>query len=173
MIWRRRKSIVDVRQQVWFGLEMVFVGLGFIILSAFLIFIPPMSDWFGETTPDWLLAEMSRAIFVKWPMIVVALAVLFVVGVLMAHRLAGPMKGLYGVLSSWLGGDRKARVRFRRYDYLLPMKEPLNEFLESQQRIVDGAEDLATSVSGGADASVTKKKADALLDLLKRPEGTP
>jgi methyl-accepting chemotaxis protein len=173
MVWRRRQSIVDLRQQVWFGLELVFLGLGFIFLSAFLIFIPPMSDWFGETTADWLLAEMARAVFVKWPMVLVAFAVLFVVGVLMAHRLAGPMKGLNGVLSAWMRGDRKSRVRFRRYDYLLPMMSPLNTFLESQEKILGGAEDLAQSVVTGGDSSASKKKAEALLELLKGAERNP
>lgn len=174
MIWRRRKSVVNPRQQIWFGLEVVFVAVGFVILCGFLLFIPPMSHWLGgDESGGWLFEELNRVVLMKWPMVFLALIVLFVIGVLMAHRLAGPMRGFAGVLSAWRKGDRKARVRFRRYDYLLPMMEPLNTFLETQEKISDQAQDLAQSVVSGACSADLKKKAENLLGLLKSPAGDP
>ena len=91
MVWRRRKSVVNPRQQIWFGLEVVFAAFGFVILCAYLLFVPPMSDWFGgDETGGRLFDEVIRFLLIKWPMICVAGVVLFVIGVLMAHRLAGP-----------------------------------------------------------------------------------
>jgi methyl-accepting chemotaxis protein len=170
MIWRRRKSVVDPKQQIWFGLEIVFVAVGFIILCAFLLFVPPMSDWLGgDQTGGMLFDDLNRFLLIKWPMICVAAVVLFVIGVLMAHRLSGPMKGLGAVLSAWASGDRKARVHFRRYDYILPMMEPLNAFLDGQEQMAAQASDLAQSVVRGANAAETKKKAEDLIALLKKP----
>ncbi|MFH1262607.1 MAG: methyl-accepting chemotaxis protein [Pseudomonadota bacterium] len=162
---------MNPRQQIWFGLEVVFVAIGFIILCAFLLFVPPMSDWFGEESAPWLLDELNRTILIKWPLMFVAMIVLFIIGVLMAHRLAGPMQGLSNVLSAWMEGDRSARVRFRKYDYLLPMREPLNHFLETEENVVTQAQELARSVIAGNDSTGAKPKAEELLALLKRPDG--
>jgi hypothetical protein len=173
MIWRRRRSVVSPRQQIWFGLEVVFATLGFIILCAFLLFVPPMSDWFGgEGVSPWLFDELNRFIFAKWPMVCVALVVLFVIGVVMAHRLSGPMLGLRKVISAWLNGDRKARVYFRKYDYLLPLKGPINLFLDRQEEILNRAQGLAEGVRTGLPADELKQKAEDLLTAMKPPEGT-
>ncbi len=47
MIWRRRQSVVDFQQQMKFALEVVAASIGFVVLSLFLLFVPPMSGWFG------------------------------------------------------------------------------------------------------------------------------
>ena len=86
----------------------------------------------------------------------------------MAPRWAGPMRGFEHVIAAWKNGDRKARVRFRRYDYLLPMMEPLNAFLESQEKLSDQAVDLAQSVMSDAPPADLKIKAQTLLAAMEQ-----
>src|SRR6266481_6242321 len=98
MVWRRRKSVVNLRQQLWFALELTAVAIGFNFLCAFFLFVPPFSDLIGGETPEWLLTELQKMIFLKWPMIMIALLVLVVIGVLMSHRMWGPLYGLERVI---------------------------------------------------------------------------
>ena len=129
-----------------------------------------MGDWFGyDESSGRLLDELNRTVLFKWPAILIALIVLFVIGVLMAHRLAGPMQGLDAVISAWKKGDRKARVHFRRYDYLLPMKDPLNSFLDCQEEFSERTRDLAESVMDGAPCADLKIKAQILLTEMEQP----
>jgi hypothetical protein len=148
MFWRRRKSVVNIRQQVWFGLELVVVAIGFVILCAFLLFIFPLGNWFGGEVDPALLEQLMKLVFVKWPLIMLALGVLFVMGVLMSHRLAGPLFGLEKTISAWREGDRTSRVRFRKYDYLISVMKPLNDFFDDEQRKWADVEALAKDIPG-------------------------
>ena len=57
MKWRRRKSVVNFRQQIWFSLELVAVAFGFVIICAFFLFIP------GDLNSQALLDDFVMYVF--------------------------------------------------------------------------------------------------------------
>lgn len=147
MRWRRKQSVTNPRQQIWFGLEVVAIALGFVLLCAFVLFIPPMSDLIATDTPsEQVLEVFITFVLQKWIMVLLAMLILFVMGVLMAHRLYGPLFGLDKALRSWMAGDRKARVYFRKYDFLLPAKEVMNQFLSKEEDRLKRIEEVATAM---------------------------
>jgi methyl-accepting chemotaxis protein len=98
------------------------------------------------------------------------------VGILLGHRIWGPLYQLDRVLGSWTNGDRKARVRFRKYDYLLPVERSLNEFLDLQQSLLDGVEKRAKEIeedlkAGHADQAA--EKARNLISIAQRRKDAP
>ena len=171
MVWRRRKSFVKPRQQIWFGLELVVVAIGFIILAAFLLFVPPMSELMGDTESNArVLEDLIKIVLLEWPLVTVAMLVLFIIGLLMSHRLAGPLFGLEKVIADWSRGDRTARVRFRKYDYLLSLKEPLNSFFDQEEQLLKQVEGVAQEIATHSTDESARKKAGELLSLIKKNE---
>jgi methyl-accepting chemotaxis protein len=173
MMWRRRKSIVNPKQQAWFGLEMVVIAIAFNVLCAFLLFIPPMSDLFGgsEGSAE-LLTSLTDVVLLKWPLIVLALAVMWAFGVLMSNRLAGPLIGLERVFRSWMAGDRSARAHFRKYDYLLSVQSTINALLDQQEGLLKQAGEIASGIEQMSADPALKQKAAELKALLA-PKSNP
>ena len=176
MMWRRKQSIVNFRAQFWFALELLVIAIGFDILCAFFFFVPPFNEMFdGGKTSEWLFRELQAVIFTKWPLIMVAMVIFVIIGILLAHRLWGPLFGLTRVAQRWKEGDRSARVYFRKYDYLLPVKAPLNEFFDAEELLIQKVESLAREIEGDAskgDSESVKKKATELLALVGKKEKT-
>ncbi|HLG20429.1 MAG TPA: hypothetical protein VI895_11525 [Bdellovibrionota bacterium] len=171
MMWRRRKSVVNFRQQVWFALELVAVTLGFVMLCAFFLFVPPLSYLFeGEESTAWVLDALLRVVFMKWPVVMAALAVWFGIGLLMSHRLSGPLYGLDRTLLSWKKGDRSARVRFRKYDYLLPAKDSLNSFFDRQENLFLEVQAVLESIEKSGAGEANRKSVSDLLAKIKKTE---
>ncbi len=168
MRWRRRKSIVNHRQQIWFGLEVLVIGLGFILLCAFLLFIPPMSDLFVTDIPsDQMFELIGTFVLQKWLMMLVAMGILFLMGMLMAHRFAGPLIGLDKVLRTWMAGDWSARVNFRKYDYILPAKEVINEFLSKEEERLKRIEELAKLIETEGNSEIIKSSGREILKITR------
>ena len=60
----------------------------------------------------------------------------------MSLRLSGAMFSLNKTLQKWKIGNRAARVKFRQYDYILSMQDPLNDFLEAQDSMLQRIETI-------------------------------
>ncbi|MFH1018977.1 MAG: methyl-accepting chemotaxis protein [Pseudomonadota bacterium] len=167
MMWRRRKSIVNPRQQMWFGLEVVVIAIAFNVLCGFLLFIPPMSDLWGDPGQTArVYRSLTEVVLLKWPLVMLALLVMWAFGVLMSNRLAGPLIGLERVLRAWRAGDRTARVRFRKYDYLLPVKDSLNATLDQQEALLKQAGELADGIEKASSDPAVRAKVTELKSLL-------
>jgi methyl-accepting chemotaxis protein len=177
MQWRRRRSLVNAKQQIWYAVELIIVGIAFVILCAFLLFVPPFNNLLGTVDLAAKVFDgLTRLLFFNWPMIVVAFVLFGLVGILLGHRIWGPLYQLDRVLGSWTNGDRKARVRFRKYDYLLPVENSLNEFLDLQQSILDGVEKRAKEIeedlkAGHADQAA--EKARNLISIAQQRKDAP
>ena len=177
MQWRRRRSLVNAKQQIWYAVELIIVGIAFVILCAFLLFVPPFNNLLGTVDLAAKVFDgLTRLLFFNWPMIVVAFVLFGLVGILLGHRIWGPLYQLDRVLGSWTNGDRKARVRFRKYDYLLPVERSLNEFLDLQQSLLDGVEKRAKEIeedlkAGHADQAA--EKARNLISIAQRRKDAP
>lgn len=63
-------------------------------------------------------------------LIVLVAGVMFVSSVKISHRIAGPTTGIRNTLQAVRGGDRSRRVTLRKGDFLLPLANELNEFLD-------------------------------------------
>ena len=172
MRWRRRKSLVNVKQQIWFAFELIIVGISFVILCAFLLFVPPFNNVLGTgELAGKVLDNLSRLIFLNWPMIMGAIVAFGMVGVLLSHRLWGPLYQLERVLESWMKGNRRARVHFRRYDYLLPVQNSLNEFFIQQQSILEDVETRAKEIEEclkGGQSDQAAEKVRSLISVTKK-----
>jgi hypothetical protein len=150
--------------QVWYGLELALVAIGFAALCGFFLFVPPTSTLFGPPQSELLINSLMEVILTSWPLILVACAVIVGIGVLLSHRLAGPLYGLSRTLEEWRQGNLQARVWFRKYDYLLPLKEPLNQHFEQQMNLVVKGRELAKRLQS-ANAEQTKAIAKELSEL--------
>lgn len=169
MRWRRKRSVVSPSRQFWFGLELVAVSIGFNLLCFFFMFLSPVSEFFGGESEDFL-SSFLEIIYLKWPLILVSMVVLLFIGVLMSHRLYGPILGIQNVLRDWMAGNKDARLRIRKFDYLLPLMEPMNDLLNSQQAINSKAAELAQAVQSGSDLSSLKQTSQELLEVLGQHE---
>lgn len=127
--WRRRKNIVNFQRQVWFSVEIVMVCVAFVLVLGFLLFVPPMSLILGEVSwAQGTLESLGRLLLIKWPMVLLSFVVVFFLGILMSHRLWGPLYGLKRALQNLEHGDQDVHVFFRKYDYIYELKDPLNQF---------------------------------------------
>ena len=166
MMWRRKKSLVNPKQQLWFGLELIVVSVGFIFLCAYLIFLPPTSEWFGGgEMASSLIQPLGELIFMDWILITFAVLILLVFGILMSHRLSGSMFGLLKVLDQFQSGNRSARVFFRKYDYLVSLMNPLNDFLSQEQKRIEETEKLLSEIENQTSGGTQEKIKQALSAL--------
>jgi hypothetical protein len=162
MMWRRKKSLVDPKRQIWFGLELIVVTIGFNILCAYLIFLPPTSEWFGRgDVASSLIQPLGELIFTNWVLISFAVLILLVFGILMSHRLVGPMFGLLKVIDQFKSGNRSARVFFRKYDYLVSLMNPLNDFLSLEQRRIEETDKLLKEIEENSSGETQEKAKQA------------
>lgn len=169
MAWRRRKSIVNPKQQIWFGLETVMISIGFAVLCAFFLFIPPMSDLLGhDDSAAQILDAITKIVLLKWPLVMLAIVVIFIVGMLMGHRVSGPLLGLEKVITAWNRGDRKARVHFRKYDYIMSSMPFINSLLDFEERKLLEIEGLAKSIESGSNIEQMKQQARQILEASQK-----
>ncbi|MCB0307974.1 MAG: methyl-accepting chemotaxis protein [Bdellovibrionales bacterium] len=170
MIWRRRKSLVNPKQQIWFGLELVVVAIGFNLICFFFLFLSPISDLFGPSN-DELLTALLNTIYLKWPLVIISMIVLLLIGILMSHRLYGPLYGIHSVLDKWLTGDKSARLRIRKFDYLLPLMKPFNAVLDKLEKEQQKASDLAkAAIKQNTGSDLEQKAKDYLANIEARDE---
>lgn len=165
MQWRRKKSLVSPKEQIFFGLELVVTAIGFNLLVFFFLYMSPMSEWFGESD-ETHLHLILQTVYAKWPLVMLSMVILTFIGVLMSHRLYGPLFGMRSVIQQWLSGNTSGRLRLRKFDYLLPIMAPMNQLLDRQARLIKLAQELAHLTQQSADAK-TKEKASELLEALK------
>lgn len=167
MHWRRRKSLVNMTQQIGYAMELVIVGVAFVVLCAFLLFVPPFTDLFGggELAAK-VFDSLIQLIALDWPMILIALAVFGLVGILLGHRLSGPLYQLERVLETWMKGNRRVRVHFRKYDYLLPVQGTLNEFFNHQQSMLEDVEKRAREIGESLKDGRSEQAAEQIRGLI-------
>jgi methyl-accepting chemotaxis protein len=169
--WRRRKSVVNMKQQLWFALELTVVSLGFVILCSFLLFMPPMSDFLtGGMDIEAVAETLLQVVLLKWPFVVLGIVILIIIGMLMSHRLSGPLFGLEKVMNQWASGNRKARVYFRKYDYLRPAMNSINSLLEEQDILLSKIEEFIQTASQSHPDPSMQRKAEEILGLLQSKE---
>jgi len=170
MKWRRKRTIVSPKHQIWFAIELVAVSIGFIVLCAFVLFVPPMSDVLkGPIDGDQLLKELTSFILYKWPMIVGAAFIYLVIGLLMSHRLWGPLYGIDRILAAWKGGERSARLRIRKHDYLITLKDPFNSFLDQEEQLSKTVLQISQEIRkalANNDTKTIEQKSKELEDLV-------
>ena len=172
MGWRRKQSLVNSHGQSWFALELIVITIGFSMIGFFLLFVPPMSEIIGEPeVAEEMLSLLLPFILLRWPLVILAWAILFIIGILMSHRLYGPLMGLSRTLERWMKGDRSARVYFRKYDYLLPAKKELNTFFEKHEKLLDESLALAKEIKDRATEGKNIEAAEKAAKLMKLLEG--
>ncbi len=164
---------MNLKEQMWFSLELVAITMGFVIVCGFFLFIPPMSLLMGgEDIAESLFPQLLNFVLLKWPLVMAAFGILFVIGILMSHRLWGPLYGLERAISAWRNGDRTARVRFRKYDYLIHSRDSLNGFFDAEEALFKRTEMLAKEIEDSAKAGamneVSSKAAELVAILSKK-----
>ena len=170
-VWRRKQSIVNPRQQIWFALEMLLVAISFVVIVFLFLFLPPMDSWF--VTPDVsqeVLESVIQIMLLKWPLVMAAFMVMFTFGLLMSHRLSGPLFSLGRATENWVKGNRKARVYFRKYDYLLPAKAALNAMFSHYEDRLNEISQLSQEIANSTSDPALKEKAQKICDLLREEE---
>ncbi len=134
MTWRRKKTIVYIKEQVWFSLEIVTNAVAMFLIIAFLLFIPPMTKLMGyESLSVTVSNSFLTLVALKWPLVLVGVGVSILIGILQSHRLFGSVYAIIKVLDAFKAGQLTHRVRLRKYDYLNDLAHAINVTLDQQE----------------------------------------
>lgn len=133
MQWRRRKTVVNKKEQIWFALESLIQVVTVVFVLSFLLFVPPMKHWLGyDQLTNQVAQSLGLLLSLKRVWILVAVGVGFLVGLLQSHRIFGPTFAVNKVLEKRKNGDKSARVFLRKYDYMKNVEKHLNELFDQE-----------------------------------------
>ncbi len=154
LLGRRRRFLVDpLQRRLLFVNALYFWGL--VLLTAALLFLPPMAVLLAEDAPfeaQRRAAEEMLALHQRfWPATLLVFALFAVHTVLVSHRFAGPLVRFRRIWAEMAAGDLGARVRLRKGDYLHREAAAFNELADALELRVRSAEAAAVAcVEGGA-----------------------
>lgn len=132
--YRRRIFLINPEFQLRFSIFLVIL----VVTSS--IFLPITIDEIygqfiqilGATSPkespimQQLEAQKDSLLFVSIIMILVLSVMVFIGGIILSHRIAGPMYKLKKYLTTYRGGQRDDKLFFRQRDYFKEVADELN-----------------------------------------------
>lgn len=139
--YKRRRYIVDrefqyrlIRRFVVLALLMVAMSIGFLVLVYIFYgdiqFQLAQPDPFSPSGRGEALVVQKTLLGLLWPILAIclgiALAITFLFGVLISHRMAGPVFRIQRELADMREGDLRGSVRLRNKDDFKPLAESIN-----------------------------------------------
>lgn len=91
-----------------------------------------------HTSPQFLslLVKQGRIVVVAWIASFAIIAViLFIAGIFLSHRMAGPLFALTREMKKLKEGDLTAHLRLRKRDEFKELKAPFNQWVESMRKM--------------------------------------
>lgn len=190
---RRRKLrnylFLDLRLQLNFAAALAGVGMitGIFFIAAFYLYFQGSFLRVSDVDPDYMpmyhVLRVNSGVFVQ-ALTVVSIAyitLLFLLGLLFSHRIAGPLVNITGALTSIARGRVPSPVALRRSDMLQPFAASINDLIKSiveqRRRMRCDIEEAVVALRDGKteDAEAARQKLQRLLDdSLEGPkEGQP
>lgn len=149
--YKRRQYIVDpafqyrlIRRFSVLALLMIAMSIGFLVLVYVLHgdiqFQLAQPDPFAQAGQGEPLVVRKTLLGLLWPILAIclgiALAITFLFGVLISHRMAGPVFRIRRVLGEMRAGDLRGDIRLRKKDDFKNLAESINEVKRSWRESV-------------------------------------
>ena len=177
--FKRRIYIIDPEFQYGLIRKISFLAVLMIIMSlSFLLIVYHLygdirielvqPDPFAALKGIKTIEEPRTLLRLLWPVlgicVIVTLAVTFIYGLLISHRMAGPIFRIKKVLSDMSGGALRGEVNLRRGDDFKSLAEEINQLKKSWR---DNIQEMET-ICGKIRSDDETKREDALEALMTR-----
>jgi methyl-accepting chemotaxis protein len=140
----RTRYLIQPKFQLLFAAILVFIALLCAVFSGFAIYLLIYMNnltfvkYNLHTTPEFLslLHKQGNIVVVAWiaSFSVVAL-ILFIAGIFLSHRMAGPIFAFMREMKKLKEGDLTAHLELRKKDEFKELKAPFNQWVEYLQHM--------------------------------------
>jgi methyl-accepting chemotaxis protein len=177
--FRRRRFLVDGRQYHLLGFVAVYF-CAIVITYAVGVFVPLVFQVSGSSISSLDLGTAADEFLALhgpvWPLLIVVLVFLVVHGIVISHRLSGPLYRMRAYLKALSDGDLSRTVKFRTKDYLAPEADSINQMVstmrtrvirikEEHARATEAAVKVRQTAASGSMAEAVRH-ADTLMTAL-------
>ena len=135
----RTRYLIEPKFQLLFSGILVLIAFVSALLVGFIIYLLIYANnlifikYNVHTSPEYLslLFRQGRLVVFAWIGSFFAVAViLFIIGIFLSHRIAGPLYALMREMKKLKEGDLSAHLELRTHDEFSEIKEPFNQWVE-------------------------------------------
>lgn len=178
--YRRRQYLIDHGFQYWFISRIAILAISIILFSLFLFAL--VYQQYGDITVELMQPDPFSAAGIKtvskhgsvfsllWPVLAISLAgtllVTFFFGLILSHRMAGPVYRIRMVLKEMAEGDVSGILRLRKKDAFQPLAESINSLKDSWRKKVQELQDICGKLESTFDGSVRDQLLKRINELL-------
>jgi len=139
----RTRYLIQPRFQILYSCMLVLIALICAIFVGAVIYLLIYSNnlifvkYQLHTTPEYLnlLMKQNKLVLFAWVGSFVCVAiVLFIAGIFLSHRMAGPIYALMREMKKLLKGDLSAHLQFRKGDEFKNLKIPFNHWVDKLRK---------------------------------------
>lgn len=138
---KRRLYLIDPGFQYWLMGKIAALAVSIIVFSLFLLALAYQEygditvelmqpDPFGAPDGVWTVSKQSSVFSLLWPVLTVCLLgtllVTFFFGLIVSHRMAGPVYRMRTALKGMAEGDLSGRIVLRKHDAFKPLADSIN-----------------------------------------------
>lgn len=152
----KRKYIVDPKLQITILLSSLGYVVFFIIILAFVLFMPLLMQVNQLNHSTWRNSEAARHILYLhrwlWPACLLGLTIIAIHSIGVSHRIAGPLYRFRRVFAAMRDGTIPKPTSLRKGDLLHTEMDAVNDMLKSLRSRVGEIEDAQRALSETIDA---------------------
>ena len=181
--YKRKSYIIDPEFQNRMIRRLCFLGIA--IIASSLLFLTVVHHLYGDvqlivTQPDPFKSatmftstpvEPSSLFNLLWPVMAICVGItlvfLFFFGIIMSHRMAGPIYRIRMILQEMTGGNLRGDVRLRKKDEFKHLANDLNDLKTSLRKTVQQMSEIVKSLALIEDHNRQTEMAQ-LSDILSR-----
>ncbi len=182
---RRTHKFINSWAQISIALEVVLHAILLVALIALILFAPPFVEMFSQYSAadhQAIAKELVQLNAGKWPLFVFLAIFIGVVSILFSHHIVGPAHQLNRVIGYLRDRKLDARLRFRKWDYLIDVQDGMNEVIsawssdiqsiqESQKEALNLAKEIKGGSAGDGKAEQLEKKLQDIQKVLDSYKG--
>ena len=143
--------------------QLITYAIIFFLLILLVMFVPPMSGWFGSQIDNRLLMNNFLKAFVsKWPLWILILAIFSIYANFFTHRIVGPAYRFCQILQSLTNKDFVIRFKLRKLDYHKDIEKHFKSYIESAKNSIETLKKETASAMEGIDSHNNEKTANSL-----------
>lgn len=178
---RRRRYLIDPDFQYWFIGRITILAVSIIIFSLFLLALAYQQ--YGDITVELMqpdpfsaaggiktVSKHGSVFSLLWPVLAVSLIgtllVTFFFGLILSHRMAGPVYRMRMVLKEMAEGDVSGILKLRKKDAFQPLAESINILKDSWRKKVCELQDLCGKLESAVDGSGQRQLLKRINELL-------
>ena len=165
---RRRRYLIDPGFQYWFIGRITILAVSIIVFSLFLLALAYQQygditvelmqpDPFGVSGVIRTVAKHGSVFSLLWPVLAVSLMGTLLVtlffGLIISHRMAGPVYRMRMVLKEMTEGDLSGKLVLRKNDAFHPLAGSINSLGDSLQKTVQELQELCGKLESTVDGS--------------------